>query len=277
MTKFLLIIILICVISTGFAVPAKDLRIISLAPSTTEILFALGLDKEIVGVSEFCNYPPKAIAKEKVGTFSQPNIEKILSLKPDIIFCTGLEQAPLAENLKKLKLNVIISDPSTINSLLVSIAEIGKLTNKEDQAVLLIKHMQESINEIKSLAAKIPQEKRQKVFIEIWHNPLNTAGKGSFINELIELAGGSNIAYDLKTAYGTFSPELVIKRNPDCIILAYMSKSNPRDELRARAGWNKISAIQHNRVYGDIDPDVLLRPGPRITEGLKEIYKKLYE
>jgi len=279
MRKWFLLIVSIFVIfiAESYSFPAENLRIISLAPSTTEILFALGLDKEIVGVSEFCNYPPKALTKEKVGTFSQPNIEKILSLGPDIIFCTGLEQAPLAENLKKLKLNVIISDPSNINSLLVSIAEIGKLTNKKNQADSLIKHMQESINEIKSRTAKIPEEKKQKVFIEIWHNPLNTAGKGSFINELIELAGGNNIAYDLKTAYGSFSPELVIKRNPDCIILAYMVKDNPGSELKARAGWNKIAAVKNNRVYGDIDPDILLRPGPRITEGLREIYKKLYE
>ena len=277
MTKVLLIIVLVCEIFTGYAYAASDLRIISLAPSTTEILFALGLDEEVVGVSEFCNYPPKALSKEKVGTFSQPNIEKILSLKPDIIFCTGLEQAPLAENLKKLKLNVIVSDPSNINSLLVSIAEIGKLTNKENQAELLIKYMEERINETKLLVANIPKEKRQKVFIEIWHNPLSTAGKGSFINELIELAGGNNIAYDLKTAYGSFSPELVIKRNPDCIILAYMGKDDSKDELKSRAGWNKIAAVKNNRVYGDINPDILLRPGPRITEGLREIYKKLYE
>ncbi|MFA6281090.1 MAG: cobalamin-binding protein [Candidatus Omnitrophota bacterium] len=279
MRKLYLFIVSVFVIfsNADYSFPAENLRIISLAPSTTEILFALGLDKEIVGVSEFCNYPSKALVKEKVGTFSQPNIEKILSLKPDIIFCTGLEQAPLAENLKKLKLNVIISDPSSINSLLVSIAEIGKLTNKENQAGLLIKHMEDGINEIKSLAAKIPKERKQKVFIEIWNNPLSTAGRKSFINELIELAGGNNIAYDLKTAYGSFSPELVIKRNPDCIILAYMGKDNPGDGLRARAGWNKITAVKNNRVYGDIDPDILLRPGPRIQEALREIYKRLYE
>jgi iron complex transport system substrate-binding protein len=277
MRKLFLAIVFIIFIAESYSFSAENLRIISLAPSTTEILFALGLDEEIVGVSKFCNYPPKALSKEKVGTFSQPNIEKILSLKPDIIFCTGLEQASLAENLKKLKLNVIVSDPSNISSLLASIAEIGKLTNKESQAGVLIVHMQESINETKLLVKKIPKEKKQKVFIEIWHNPLSTASKGSFINELIELAGGDNIAYDLKSAYGSFSPELVIKRNPDCIILAYMGKDNSGEELRARAGWGKITAVKNNRVYGDIDPDILLRPGPRITEGLREIYKKLYE
>ncbi|MFA5272486.1 MAG: helical backbone metal receptor, partial [Candidatus Omnitrophota bacterium] len=151
--KLFLVITLIFIVFCfcGYSIPAENLRIISLAPSATEILFVLGLDKEIVGVSEFCNYPSRALSKEKVGTFSQPNIEKILSLKPDIIFCTGLEQAPLAENLKKLKLNVVISDPSSIDSLFVSIAEIGKLTNKEKQADLLIKRMEGSINEIKSL------------------------------------------------------------------------------------------------------------------------------
>ncbi len=276
MKKLFLIAILIfglnqCVLS------AENLRIISLAPSTTEILFALGLDKEIVGVSEFCNYPPQALTKEKVGTFSQPNIEKILSLKPDIIFCTGLEQASLAENLKKLKLKVIISDPSNINSLLASITEIGKLTKREKQAAALVSDMKKSIEEIKVLVSRIPKEKRQKVFIEIWPNPLTTAGPRSFIGELLEIAGANNIAYDLKSAYGVFSPELVIKRDPDCIILAYMNEANSVNNLKTRAGWSEISAVKNNRLYSDINPDILLRPGPRITEGLKEIYKKLYE
>ena len=102
-------------------------RIVSLAPSTTEILFSLGLDKEIVGVTTFCNYPSKALAKEKVGTFSEPDIEKILSLKPDIIFATGLEQAFTVERLRQLKLNIYVSDPSNIKELFESIEDMGKI------------------------------------------------------------------------------------------------------------------------------------------------------
>jgi iron complex transport system substrate-binding protein len=105
---------------------------------------------------------------------------------------------------------------------------------------------------------------------------LTTAGRGSFIDELLTLAGGVNIAYDTKRAYSIFSPEEVIRRNPDCIILTYMDKEKPAKLVGERFGWKGISAIKDNRLYSDINSDLLLRPGPRVVQGLKEIYKRLY-
>ena len=260
----------------SFSEEGKRLRIVSLAPSTTEIIFALGLDSEIVGVSQFCDYPEAALAKERVGAFSQPNIEKIISLRPDIIFCTGLEQAPTIEKLRQLNLKVCISDPSNFKELFDSIAEIGNLVGREGQAARLITEMRESIRMISSQANSVPREKRPKVFVEIWHSPLMTAGKGSFVDELITSAGGLNIAHDMKKAFGYFSPEAVIRRNPDCIILAYMDKENAREALGRRLGWNRIAAVKSGRVYNDINSDWLLRPGPRLIDGLKEVHKRLY-
>jgi iron complex transport system substrate-binding protein len=254
----------------------KKQRIISLAPSTTEILFSLGLDEEIVGVSTFCNYPAQARDKEKVGTFSQPNIEKIISLKPDLIFATGLEQATTVEKLKRLKLNVYVSDPSNIQELFDSIKEIGKLVNKEAESEKSVSQMESKIEEIKIKVKDIAPDKKPRVFMEIWHDPLMTAGKGSFVDELINLAGGINIAYDTPRAYSYFSPEQVIKRNPDCIILGYMGEKQAIDTLKNRLGWKKIKAVINNSIYDDIDPDLFLRPGPRLIEGLEKIYKKLY-
>lgn len=251
-------------------------RYISLAPSTTEILFALGLDEEIVGVSSYCNYPQRAKSKENTGGFSHPNFEKILSLKPDYVFCTGLEQASVIVELKHLNLKVYVSDPKNMEELLNSIRDIGKITSREKIAESLIKNMRQEIEEIASKVKLIPEEKRSKVFIEIWHDPLTTAGKGSFIDELIMLAGGINIAYDTKRAFSIFSPEEVIRRDPDYIILTYMDKENPSKLLGERFGWNRISAVKNNRLYNDINPDLLLRPGPRVVQGLKEIYKRLY-
>lgn len=272
----LTLVLLFCFVRCSFSYPHQKLRIISLAPSTTEILFALGLDEEIVGISQFCNYPPQAFTKQKVGTFSQPNIEKILSLKPDIIFCTGLEQALIITKLRQLNLKVYISDPSNFKELFNSIREISKLVNKEKQAVTLIKKMKINIEEINFKVKLIPKPKRPKIFVEIWHNPLMTSGPGSFIDELLTLAGGVNIAYDTKRPYSYFSPEEVIKRNPDIIILAYMGKENPVKIIRERLGWNNISAVKNNRIYNDINPDLFLRPGPRLIDGLKEIHKRLY-
>ncbi|MDD2689829.1 MAG: cobalamin-binding protein [Candidatus Omnitrophica bacterium] len=256
-------------------VPNKP-RYISLAPSTTEILFALGLEEEIVGVSSYCNYPLQVKTKEKVGSFSQPNIEKIVSLKPDYIFCTGLEQAQVIAQLKRLNLKVYVADPKNIKELFNSILQIGRITNRYNTAQALIAHMQKEIEKISAKVNLIPQKEKLKVFIEVWYAPLTTAGKGSFINELITLAGGINIASDTKRPYTIFSAEQVIKRNPDCIILAYMDKEKPVKLLEKRLGWNGISAVRNKRVYNDINPDLLLRPSPRITEGLKEIYQRLY-
>src|SRR3989338_7660953 len=248
-------------------------KYISLAPATTEILFALGLDEEIIGVSSFCNYPLKAKTKEKIGTFSQPNVEKIISLKPDIIFCTGLEQTPVVNALRQLNLKVYVSDPSNIKELLNSIRDIGRLTGREKEADTLINKMEQVLGQVNVKVKLIPPEKRLKVFIEIWHDPLMTVGKKSFVDEVLTLAGGINIAADTLQPYLYFSPEQVIKRNPDCIIQTYMSENEPLKTIEKRLGWKEISAVKHGRVYNDINPDILLRPGPRIVEGLQELHK----
>ena len=262
--------------SRAFTLETPRQKIISLAPSTTEILFALGLDEEIIGVSTFCDYPPEAKDKEKVGTFSQPNIEKILFLKPDIIFCTGLEQAITVRELRQLNLKVYVSDPTNIDELFTSIKDMARLIHKEKKAEGLIKNMKIKIEEINLKVKSVPQEKRPKVFVEIWHGPLMTAGKGSFLDELIYLAGGINIAHDTKRPYSYFSLEQIIKRNPDCIILGYMDSGENQIKVGERFGWREIKAVKNNRIYNDINPDLLLRPGPRLIEGLEEIYKRLY-
>jgi iron complex transport system substrate-binding protein len=278
--QLLFIISLLVVFILGgnfsFSQEKEKLRIISLTPATTEILFALGLDKEIIAVTSLCNYPALARQKEKIGTFSQPNIEKILFLKPDIIFCTGLEQARTVIKLKQLKQNIFISDPANINELFQSIMQIGKITRKEQEAKDLVDRMKARINKITALAIKVPKEKKQKVFIEIWHNPLTACGKNSFINELIELAGGINITSDITSIYSSVSQEIVLNRNPDCIILAYMGLASSIEQVKTRPGWRNITAVRNNRVYNDISPDVLLRAGPRTPEALEEIYKRLY-
>lgn len=261
--------------SMAGTVPNKP-RYISIASSTTEILFALGLADEIVGVSSYCDYPSEAKSKAKVGTFSSPNIEKIISLRPDIIFCTGLEQAAAVRQLRQLNLRVFVSDPANFAELFKSIEDIGGLTRRQKEARVLIRKMKSDIEKTELAVMTAPLEKRPKVFVEIWGEPLMTAGKGSFIDELLTLAGGINIACDTKRPYSYFSAEQVIKRDPDCIILGYMQKGAAAEMINKRFGWKDISAVKNNRIYNDINPDLFLRPGPRLTEGLEEIHKRLY-
>jgi len=257
---------------------SKYLRIISTAPNITEILFALGLDEEIVGVSSFCNYPAKAQKKSKIGDFSNPNIERLIALRPDIVFTTSLEQAAINAKLKKLGLTTVTIYPKSIEELFRSIKDIGTLTGRENEAENLIADMSSEIDSIREKVADIPTESRKRLLIEMLDDPLIVASKSSFVGELGTIAGGDNIAFDTEKAYSKFSPELVISRNPDCIIMGYMfGAENALDKVRERAGYSNINAVNKNAVFNDISPDVLLRPGPRATEAIEEIYKRLYE
>ncbi|MCX5714714.1 MAG: cobalamin-binding protein [Candidatus Omnitrophica bacterium] len=260
----------------AFAPASASQRYISLAPATTEILFALGLDDQIVGVSSYCDYPQAAKNKDKVGNFSQPNIEKIIFLKPNIIFATGLEQAGPVSQLRQLGLKVYVSDPSNMKELFNSIKDIGRLTAKEKEADALIARMQSVMDALALKVNLIPPGKRPRIFVEIWHDPLMTAGKTSFVDELITLAGGRNVASSVNKSYVIFSSEDVISRDPECIIVTYMDQG-ALNNIKSRLGWERISAVKNNRIYDDIDPDIFLRPGPRLVEGLAELNKRFYQ
>ncbi|HTY45026.1 MAG TPA: cobalamin-binding protein [Patescibacteria group bacterium] len=273
MNKTILLFVFFSLIC-GNAVAAPSY--ISLAPSTTEILFALGLGESVAGVSAYCNYPAEAAHKPRVGDFSHPNMEQIVAARPDYVFCTGLEQAGTIAELKRLKLNVYIADPANIEELFSSIRDIGKITAREKEAQALIARMRDDIRAVSAKVKLIPQDRRTRIFVEIWHEPLMTAGRGSFIDEMITLAGGINVGHQVNRPYSIFSAEKVVSLNPQVIILAYMDKEPPLRLVEGRFGWAGIEAVKNKRVFNDIDPDLLLRPGPRITEGLKELYKKLY-
>ena len=275
----LFLIAAIAHVYSAFAKEGKTYeRIISLTPATTEILFELGLDEEIAGVSTFCNYPEEAKDKEKVGSFSNPNIEKIIMLKPDLVILTGMEQAEIKGILKKCNIDYIVSYPKSINDLLESIERIGILLSREYQSRKLIKKIKNTVSNIQSKIKNIALSERPKVYIEIWHDPIMSAGANSFVNDMIELAGGVNVTSSLKRAYSKIDPEHIIYNNPDVVILAYMKNDQwVKNEFQKRVGWSSVSAIEKERVYADIDPDLILRPGPRIGEGLIELYMRLYE
>ncbi|MCM8798366.1 MAG: cobalamin-binding protein [Candidatus Omnitrophica bacterium] len=254
---------------------AQDLRIVSLAPNATEILFSLGLGKNIVGVDSFSDYPEEAKKIEKVGSFSQPNIEKIVFLKPDIVFTTGIEQNPAILKLRRLRLKVFTVDPENIKELFQNILEIGEITRREEEAKLLVKKMEKELIGIEEKVKNI--KNRPKVFLEIWYPPLITCGGNSYLNEMITLAGGINIAQEITRKFSHISQELVIKHSPDVIILTHMNgQGKAKELLLKREGWKVIEAVKRERIYADIDPDIILRPGPRIIEGIRELYKRFY-
>lgn len=230
-----------------------------------------------MGDTTYCDYPPEAKTITKVGTFSEPNLEKILSLKPDVVFTTGLEQTPTVVKLQNLGLKVIVSDPASISELFESILIIGAATGKDKAAQALIANMKQRIEVVRGKVQKIAADKRPRVFLEIWHDPIMTVGPGSIVDELLTTAGGVNIAYDAPRAYSRFSGETIIDRDPDAVIMGYMVRQNAKDMIHERMGWENIKAVRNNRVIADINPDLILRPGPRLVDGLEQIYQKLYD
>lgn len=276
--KFLTVFILLNAAYTScLADNATGLRIISLTPATTELLFELGLDEEIVGVSNYCSWPLQAKAKEKVGSFSAPNLEKIIMLKPDLVVLTGMEQEHIKGILSRLNIEYINVDPANLNELILSIKELGKVTCRESEARRLTEKISSAIAGLRRLTYDIPQKSKPKVYMEIWHDPIMCPGRDSFVNDMITVAGGINITSELKRAYSRIGPEQIILRDPDTIILTYMKPDDwVKDTFSKRLGWKDISAVRKGKVYADVNPDIILRPGPRVVEGLLELYKRFY-
>ncbi len=257
-------------------------RIISLAPSNTEILFALGLADKLVAVTDFCNYPPEAGEKPSIGGFSTPSIEDIIVLSPDLILATSIHEKRIIPQLEDKGLTVFALDPKTIDEVLVSITLVGEITGKEGEAARLVADMQNKIKAVTDKTDSLSQEQRPRVFYITWHDPLMTTGSETRHDELIQKAGGINIARDL-TGYADISLEAVIQANPEVIIAGVgmgTGKDLPFQFVKTEARMRNTDARQHNQVYA-IDVDLAGRPSPRIVDALEQlaqfIHPELFE
>ncbi|MEW6226666.1 MAG: ABC transporter substrate-binding protein [Bacillota bacterium] len=254
----------------------KPERFISLAPSNTEILFALRLAQEVVGVTTFCNYPPEAKDKEKVGGFSDPNIEKIVSLKPDLVLATSMHKKVVGE-LADLGINVMALDARSVQEVMNAIQLVARIAGKTDVADEVVGEMQKKIDLVKSAVKDIPEGKRVKAFYLVWDEPIMTAGPNTLLHDLITLAGGVNIANDAGQQYPTYSLEVLVAKNPDVIMAPRIHGGGGLDpeKIKTKTGWNVISAVKNNRIYL-LEDDLVSRPGPRIVDGLLEVARALY-
>jgi len=242
-------------------------RMISLSPGNTEILFALGLGEKVVGVTNYCDYPEEAKEKPKVGGFSTISIEKIVSLEPDLVLATGGVQRQIVDRLESIGIKTLVVSPETVEEIIKDIELIGRIANKNDEAEVLVENLRSRIEDV---STKIQQTtSRPKVYYEIWHNPLMSIGEGTWIDELIGLAGGRNIFSGSSDPYPMVNSELIIQRDPEIIIIkrGYMGGA-AKEDILARPGWQEISAVRDGRIY-EIDEDILIRPGPRIVDGLE--------
>lgn len=256
-------------------------RLVSFGPSITEILFALGLEEKIVGVSNYCDYPEAAKLKTKVGDAFNPSLEKIVELEPDLVLTVKQEQ--LNSELENLGITFMVLDPKDIDGILGDIELVGEITGTEKEAKKLTKDMQDSISQVADLMEGVS---KVSVFFIIDATDTTlpwTAGSGSFIDALITMAGGENIAGGTQGAWVQFSLEQIVSSDPEVIIIQTMTGGVPtisKEELEAHPVWGEMTAVKQGNIRF-INGDLVSRPGPRIVQGLAEmariIHPELFE
>jgi iron complex transport system substrate-binding protein len=255
-------------------IPFPPKRIVSLAPNITEILFSLGLDEEIVGVSIHCDFPDKAKTRVRVGSYISLDFERILSLHPDLIIATGAGNTrEMVDRLEKFGFSVYVIFPRNFDDILSSIIHIGQVVGREGEAEEIILGMKRRKERVTTLTRDLP---RPRIFLQIGDVPIITVGSGGFADHLISLAGGENIAKGEKGMYPRWGMEEIIKRSPEVILI---STHNPhgdyRKVLEEWARWKILPAVKEGRIHL-INSDLIDRPSPRIVEGLEEMAKALH-
>ena len=248
-------------------IKVKPMRIVSLAPSNTEILYALGLADRVVGVTKYCDYPAAAKTKPKVGDMTT-SAEVVIALKPDLVLAHGMINSAAIPRLEKLGLTVFAIDPKTLSEVARDIRTVGRITARPKTADTVARSIETTIVEVKLARAKKPS---RNVLVVIQSNPLWAAGPKTFVDEMLGIANARNVSHDARAGFVPFSRELAISRNPDIIITGQRADV---DFFTKSPEWRSTNAIRNKRIYV-IDSDLLLRAGPRLAEGLRALAGKV--
>ena len=260
-------------IGRAVSIAPNPRRIISLAPNVTEILFALGLGDRIAGVTSYCDFPEAAKEKEKIGDTLNPNLEKIISLKPDlVVVSTSSQLENLTRRLDQLAIPVYVTNPRRARDVVASIRSLGEVTGTSERAAEVAGGMESRISAVEQRVKSLP---RPSVFYVLQTGPLITAGRNTFINDLINIAGGKFISADETADYPQFSRETVIARAPEIIVAPAIHGSELVKESDLRRDFATTPAIRSNRIVW-VTPDLVDRPGPRIVEGLEQLAEGLH-
>ena len=255
-------------------VPDDPRRIIALAPSISEIIFALGQQDRLKGTTQFSNYPPEAAKLPKVGSYVRLDLERIVALNPDL--CIAIKDGnpkTIIDRLQSLNIPVFAVNPRNLESLLQTIQSIGGVLNASGSAKTLVADMRSRMQQVDKLVSKI--DRRPRVFIQIGISPIISAGSNTFIDELIVRAGGINVAAG-NSAYPHFSREQVLALEPDVLIITTMARSGAFE--KAKADWNRLShmpAVRKKRIY-TVNSDVFDRPSPRLLDALEILTRLLH-
>ena len=254
-------------------IPDHPARIVSLAPSITETVFVLGEGDRLLGVTDYCDYPPEATRKARVGGISNPNFEAILALRPDLVIATSESNyAEHVERLVSLGLPVYVVRPVDWETVLDSIERIGDILGRDAVGRARVAAMRRDADAIGRAVAGLP---RPRVLFVVWPNPLIAPGRDTLINDLIRRAGGESVTGAEPLLYPRLSLETVVERQPDRIIVGRHGQETVEELLRGWERLGSVSAVREGRVYG-VDGNLVHRPGPRMVEALRALARVIH-
>lgn len=253
--------------------PEKVEKVVSLAPSVTETIYALGGGDLLVGVDDYSYYPEEAKSLAKVGDYMNPNTESIVSLDPDVVITGNKLQQDTIDKLNELGITTVQSEPTTYDQIYEAIELIGQVIGKADAAQDLISDMTQRTEAVEQKAAG-DTDKPSVYFVMSFTDGNWTSGPGTFINEMIEMAGGTCVTADGGAQWMDYSLEELVKRNPQVLLVS--TDAGKVEDLKKLNGYKSLSAVKNDRVY-EINADIVSRPGPRIVDALEEIYDLLHK
>jgi iron complex transport system substrate-binding protein len=244
-------------------------RIVSLIPSLTEDLFAIGAGSQVVGVSAFTDYPPVASALPAVATATSLDLERIVRLHPDVVVGISAQRS-FARDLRRAGLSPVLLSDDSFDDIFADLLALGRMSGHPSQSQRLVERLQRRTRE---LVRRLPREPAPRTFVVLGVAPIYTVGDASYIARLIALAGGRNAAADLPLAYGRYSAEALVALAPDAIVA---DRQSGLQGVLDRAPWTALRAVREKRVYFLDDADILERPGPRYNEGLAWLIARLH-
>ncbi|QDU81461.1 Vitamin B12-binding protein precursor [Polystyrenella longa] len=253
-------------------------RIVSLSPSNTETLFVLGLEDRIVGVTHLCDYPPAALEKEKVGDFNANSIsmERIISMKPDLVISGGGFHQDVISNLTRLNVTVLAVEPKQFDQIYARIELLGKVCDVEPKATELVESLKKRVAVVRKRSIEIKPDPPIKVFYQIWNDPISTTGNVSFIGEMLQTVQVNNVFSDLNTGYAPITEEALLVKNPELFLIPmYHGGEEDVEQILSRPAWQGIDAIKNKRI-AFLPDDEVSRHGPRFVEGLEAIFHACY-
>jgi iron complex transport system substrate-binding protein len=251
---------------------AQKTRVVSISPSITEMVYALGCGDCLVGRSNYCDFPAAAHAVPSVGGIVNPSLEMIAALQPRYVLGTSTANRSFQESLAKLGIDYIQLPSQRLNDYDGCIRKLGQLLDCPAQADAELVRFHRLLDPFQQQAAAVPESARPAVYLEVWNRPLKTCGRNSFVSDLIECAGGINIGKSSGQDYWTCSDEWVITANPAVIICPSMGSKGP-GEVAARTGWGVIAAVKAGRIHSGIEQSLIFRLGPRTPQGVAELHR----